>query len=751
MSPLAGLRQFLQNATEMSSARRHDNTLTSFPPVPSNTNPGDHELQDTYYGGSNNPSTVVNTAPGLTPYLGLRARLSQVWINRWTILILLILARALLAIRSLNDNLDSAKKEALSACQGVESMGSAMASMPHYMSQGINEIAASGVEKAVNGLMSMLLLSVTGVEEIVLFVINMMTSTYVCLITLAISGSLHIAIDIAQDFSDFLNKTLGDISNDISSDAKAFQDKLNTFLNGISGVINGITGGNKKPDPLTLPSLDKLKNIQLPTGIHDDLQKLNNSIPTFAQVQNFTNTAISLPFEEVKKLINGSLTTYTFDRSVFPVPQKKQLTFCSDNNDINDFFQHLDDIAHLAKRIFTGVLVVAAILVCIPMAYREIWRWRSMRDRAQLLQRNAFDPLDVVQIASRPYTSTAGIKAAARFKSTRRQIATRWFVAYGTSIPALFVLSLGLAGLVACLFQYILLQSVRKEVPALSNEVGQFADQVVGILNNASEEWAVETNRVIDSTNTDINKEVFGWVNTTTHAVNDTLNTFVGDLSDALNTTFGGTPLYAPITEVLNCLIGLKIAGIQKGLDWVSDNAQVNFPHLPNDTFSLGAVASIASDSRNASDSFLADPSSEATDKITNAVASMASKIASAIRQEAIISACVVLIWVIIVLIGALRAAFICFGRDKTRAEGGPTYASDYDHDRGTTSSSAETAEKAFPSFGAAVATPMTSRAPPRYETPVVEKVGFAGLRNDAVERGTRHKSQHGFVFGDRF
>jgi hypothetical protein len=69
-----------------------------------------------------------------------------------------------------------------------------MASMPHYMAKGVNEMTASGVEKAISGLMQMLEMSVTGVEEIILFVIHMMTSTYLCLITLAVSGSLHAAV-----------------------------------------------------------------------------------------------------------------------------------------------------------------------------------------------------------------------------------------------------------------------------------------------------------------------------------------------------------------------------------------------------------------------------------------------------------------------------------------------------------------------------------------------------------------------------
>jgi len=99
--------------------------------------------------------------------------------------------RLLFAIASTDSSLTSARREALSACTQVENIGSSMASMPHYMSKGVNEMTASGVEKAVSGLMSMLDMSVTGVEEIVLFVIHMMTSTYLCLITLAVSGSLH--------------------------------------------------------------------------------------------------------------------------------------------------------------------------------------------------------------------------------------------------------------------------------------------------------------------------------------------------------------------------------------------------------------------------------------------------------------------------------------------------------------------------------------------------------------------------------
>lgn len=745
MIPLAGLKRFMRPKKEHTSDL---NTYPnySFPSYPATSqNAGDNEMRK-HHPDDDLPVAPSHTVSGATPYLGLRARLSQVWINKWTILLLLVLVRTLLAVKSLNQNLDSAKREALSACHDVESMGSAMASMPHYMSKGVNEIAASGVEKAVNGLMSMLMLTITGVEEMVVFFINLLTSTYVCLITLVISGALHVAVKVAQDVGDFLNKTVGDIGKGIHKDIDSFQADLNKFTGALNSVPK-IFGSSAAIPKLNVDgSLGKLDRLQIPPTFDQGLDKLNKNIPTFKEVQNFTDNLIRTPFELVKKLVNESMVAFEFDRSVFPVPQKEQMTFCSDNDGIGDFFTGLVRVAAKIKKIMTIVILILALLVCIPMAYREMWRWRTQQKRSQLLSNHAFDPLDVVQIASRPYTSTVGIKAASRFRSPRRQILVRWFVSYATSVPALFVLTLGIAGLAACLCQLILLRSIEKEVPALAHEVGDFAGKVVTKLNNASEQWALGTNKVIGSTNTDINKEIFGWVNTTTGATNETLNAFVDQMSDALNVTFGGTILYDPIKEVLNCLIGLKIAGIQKALTWVSDHAHVDFPLLPNNTFSLGAATSLSDDPqfKGKADSFLSDPSSQAKDKITSALVSMTNKIEDGIRTEAIISACVILVWVAIVIIGLAITIFRLCGRDKTRAEGGTTF------DRGYLANDRPA--------------PAVDAAPPQYpqnrekggkgwedvplNTAAVssEKVGFAGERGVVVGQGHERASSYGVL-----
>ena len=625
-------------------------------PAPPSLSAGDHEMRD-YYAAQDAPRPPPPQEPYLTPYLGLRARLSQTWINRWTVLLLLVLIRTLFAIASVDNNLGSARREALSMCKSVEDVGSAMASMPHYMSAGVNVLSAQSIEKAINGLMEMLIMTISGVEEIIVFFINLMTQTYLCLITLVISGSLHVAVSVARDVGDFLNSTAQDVGNELGDAAGDFEKAMNGFMSGLKDVGNFFTGDNDKPPTINLDSeIEKLNNFDLPEGYDQGLDKLNASIPTFDQVNNFTQTALRFPFEEVKKLLNQSLPKWHMSDNLFPVPRKEQLSFCSDDDGINDFFDHLVDIERLARKVFLGVIIALALLVMIPMAWREYKRWKFMQETAQLVKSDAFDSMDAVYIASRPYTARAGLKLSERVKSPRRKTLLRWAVAYCTTVPALFVLSLGIAGLLACGCQYILLKAIEKEVPKLENQVIQFANKVSAQLNNASEQWAIGTNKVITDLNDDINQDVFGWVNTTTNAVNNTLNVFVDETTEVLKTTFGDTILYDAIMDVLNCLILLKIEGIQRGLTWVSDHAHIEFPLLPSDTLSLGTMQKVTGDKAGI---LAVGTDGSAADAVTAAVYHVTNFIYEGIKQEAIISFCVVLIWVIIALIGFGTALFL--------------------------------------------------------------------------------------------
>ena len=244
----------------------------------------------------------------------------------------------------------------------------------------------------------------------------------------------------------------------------------------------------------------------------------------------------------IQQHVNESLGTYTFDRTIFPVPEKERLTFCSDNSAISDFFGGLKRTVNKVKNILVGIVVALAVLAMIPMGYMEWLGWRTTNSRARMLLTPSCDPLDVVQIASRPYSAGIGLKLAGFFRSSRHQTLVRWAVAYVTSTPALFVVSLGVAGLLGVFSQYILLRQVEIAAPELAAQVGEFAEIVVKQLTAASEKWAIQTNQAINKTSGDLNRELFGWVDNGTSSLNNTLNVFVDKMYEGVDQFLGKTP-----------------------------------------------------------------------------------------------------------------------------------------------------------------------------------------------------------------
>ncbi|KAI0137155.1 plasma membrane fusion protein PRM1 [Xylariales sp. AK1849] len=631
--------------------------------TPPTVNP--HPVDFNEYNQNEKTTQVDRIRGGPTPYLGLQARLSQVWFNRWTVLLLLVLVRVLILLASLNDNLADAKIKALSACTKVEDIGSAMASMPHYLSVGVNHLAASGITDAVHAMMKVLDMVLTGVEELILFVINMMTSTYTCLIAAAVHGGLNVSALVVTKSTDAMNDAIQGIAGDITTVTGGIQTGLDDTWGKLKSVIDSASfGAISLPDEPKIDLSDdvsKLKNVKIDSsGFVSDLDTLNDDLPTFAEVQNFTRNAVSIPFDLVKKALNDSYGAWQFDDSIFPVANKEALSFCSDNSVIVDFFEKLFEIARKAKIAFIVVLSLLAILVCVPMAWWEIRRWRSQQTYKKLFQQRKHDDMDMMMMAARPLTSKVGLKLAGWLSGptsspshAKREILARWCVAYGTSLPALFVFSLAVAGFFSCLCQYIILAGIQKEVPALANQVGDFANEVVTTLEHVSETWANDANGVIIGFNNDINNDLLGYVVNATDAVNNTLNTFTDLMDTALTTAFNGTVLMDPIQEVVYCLIGLKVEAVQKGLTWVHDQAQVSLPLFPNDTFSSGAAKSIDGDSDLTS--FLSTPSSVTTDEVTGAVTHVTDAIRNNIIQEALVSTGLLLVYVLVILIGVIR------------------------------------------------------------------------------------------------
>lgn len=595
--------------------------------------------------------TRANTAPDTTPYLGLQARLSQVWLNRWTVLLLLVLVRLAIVLSTLDDNVGDARTRALAACSKVEDVGSSVASMPHYLSRGVNELTASGVEAAVQGMAGSLLLSVMVAENMVLFVVGAMTETYAGVTSALVRGSLDSANDAISKFSDAANKTVEDLADSLSGTADSLKRDLDDMVDEVQRDVFGQPLPNV-PEVDFSDVLDSLRAFDVDTsGFTADLEDLEGDLPDYKRVRDAAERAVSAPFEEIRKGINDSFGEFSFDRGAFSLAKKQTLTFCSDNEDLNSFFNGLFASVRTGRTALLVVLAVLALLAMAPVAWIEIKRFRLQRSHARMAEGSQYDPLDVAYLCARPLSASWGMKLASRFGGTK-QVLVRWCVAYATSLPALFVLSLALAGLFSCLCQFIVLRVVRAKVPALAEKVGDFAGEVVGMLEGSSREWAGEANGVLGELNDKMNTDLAELVRDGTAAVNDTLGTFATEMQRAVEDALGSA-LEGAAGDIGEVLGNLNTDAVQKGLAWLEDQATVRLPQLADNAFSLGAEESIDADSELTT--FLASPSSVTTDEVTGAVRWVVDRLERGLLVELLVSVGLLMVYVIVVLVGVLR------------------------------------------------------------------------------------------------
>ncbi|KAK4163048.1 hypothetical protein QBC43DRAFT_70053 [Cladorrhinum sp. PSN259] len=640
------------------------------PPVPSSLNPHTWEMVDldTPQNRSAPPlQPHAHTDPSITPYLGLRARLSQLWFNRWTVLLLLILARVLILASSLDENIADAKKTALSACTKVQDIGSAMASMPHYLSVGVNRLVAERTTAEISSQVDLISDMLTIAENIIVFFIEFYYSTLICLVlSLAHTGidvSTQVLDSAGKDVEDQIKKITGQIGEGLKDINTVLEKARSSFVGGVIDI----------PTVDLTKQITALEGIQITDVLSNELQSLNKTIPSFDKSINLTRNAISIPFDFIRGRLNtnaGSNTTF-LGNTTFPIAKKQVLEFCDNNEPLEDFFGALFAVVSKAKTAFLITIPILAVLAVLVFGYIEIRRWRREKQRARIFTEHGYDPMDVVYIASRPMTANAGIRLSSWF-SGKKKVLARWFVAYGSSYPALFVLSLALAGLLACLCQLILLKVIQKEIPNLTNRVGDFAQDVVRSLEATSNDWADTANAGVLNTQNTINDNVFGLIKNATVAVNNTLNLFEDEVEKGINAAFKGGMLEAIARDLVGCIITRRIENFEKGLAWVNERAHITLPQFQKDIFSAGANESIQGDGQLTS--FLSTDPNVKSDDITSAVDHVANSLRNGIMQEVIISLVLLLVYIIIVLIGMVSALLQNAKRDSTRGVGGERY-----------------------------------------------------------------------------
>jgi hypothetical protein len=143
----------------------------------------------------------------MTPYLRLPHLLSLAWLAYPIISLLFVAFRLLLSLDAAESDIASVKSDLLASCLAAEHAATSAASMPRYMAIATNEQFVDAVNGAIAGAQDVLVLSLTVMEAIINFIVDIYRSTFLCFLELVVRGGLELLISATQAVSLFF---LGD-------------------------------------------------------------------------------------------------------------------------------------------------------------------------------------------------------------------------------------------------------------------------------------------------------------------------------------------------------------------------------------------------------------------------------------------------------------------------------------------------------------------------------------------------------------
>ncbi|TFY71689.1 hypothetical protein EVG20_g1324 [Dentipellis fragilis] len=628
---------------------------------------------------SRTPARAADTT--LTPYLQLPHILSLTWLAYPILSLLFIVFRLQLSSDSAQTAVNNAKGDLLASCQAAQRAASSTASMPRYMAIATNDQIVDAVNGTMNGAREALILALTVMEAIINFIVDIYRSTFLCFLELIVRGGLSLLISATQEISNFLQSTFSSIRTSIQNDIAGANKLINSTIAGINKVN---PFGDINPPQITVPSLDSLQNVTLPSDFLDSLEKLNSSLPSVADLKNSINDLLDTPFELVKKDINDTFLGVNFNSSTLTVPDRSELSFC-DNMDTSV----VDDLGHdLLKmaEIGTIIMIVLALLLLAGHSALEWYKWRCLKQHLQytreawvsdptlyhsgpasaptvnlsdhnllMLQAESAHPL-LTRIANR-------MSQLLRF-TPAQHIHLRWFLHYIFHPPALACFLIGFFGILSVQVQLFALGPLEAKYQAqaagaVSDMSGQIFTAVNQSMYNQSALYANDVNGHINAIQTTINGGVFGWVNSTTTTLNDTINTFYTDVQNVVGTFFNGSFLEEPAQEFIRCFIGSKVDAIEEALTFLHDNLHVNLPSMNESALVLSP-----------------DQVNEATQPIAAAavggggdgnqslVGRLVNTYVESLKKERIMFAVFLGLWLLVVLMGLAVVFWHSYGRN---------------------------------------------------------------------------------------
>ena len=552
--------------------------------------------------------STLNSSDYRRPYLNLRERLTQFFVNPYTVVLALFIIKLFFFLNTLINSLENAKSQTHLLYRAIELYASNIVSFPHYVTKASNFIIAKSLTATNDGLVKSLQLLLTSSQNLIYFIIELTIGTYACLLTALVDDTAIAALNATEDVIGIANETLQSFAKDLNDGLGDLTDLINNVIDVGEDTgdalkhMFGKTSSTSLSDSSAIQAklhhvnltISDMQKWQISGGINDKIEKLKKDIPDFTDVQNFTETVISIPFKEMKRQVGKHLNN-TFHVDQMYVAPIKQLDWSDGATKIDFIYTRLIQVAKTTTHVIMGLVGFAICVLLLYQIYLEVSHWRTIQDASQLLayaNESNNDPLtkqkfniEVVKVMQDRKADVISFFVTEKILRVRNQILInniRWLVNYAASPYLLSLFLLGSVGLVLTGGEYLILHEMSQiDLEKPSDMVFQKTKtEIYSNVNESLISWTNETNVYLDNFQDTVNENLFAWVDTTATTINNTVTEFDNKMNEAIDVIFKNTPLYDPIEQIVGCVIESKIKKIQAAMTWLAQNAKISLPVL---------------------------------------------------------------------------------------------------------------------------------------------------------------------------
>lgn len=571
-------------------------------------------------------------------YLSFWERLSQIWLSKWTLILLLMFLKVYLFKRSLASSVKQLSSQTASACSVLDNYMTDLETFPTKLSNLGNQFISFGLNQMNSERIRIIKLILTMVEYLIIFFVDVLFGTFTCLLGAALNGTVDFALDATDEVIVLVNQTIVGLAGDIQSGLDGLSIVINGLVTAFDAVKSFFSGDDNNDSTKYINqvnlTISALKLIQIPSTVTDNINSLKSDIPEF--YPNSTTNFIKSNFDTLKnRIVLNNITTSVSD---LPVISIQRISLCPPTSTFDSIYSDIGNGIHRTASLIMIILIVLAILAMVPVSILETLKWRKEQRMI----------LDLAHEESTTGLNSVVYKYSNIFIYYLSKMSSNtlflWFMSYITSPFAIIILWIGLGSIITVALQYALLRVTLLPMSSISRLFSGIEQTFKIDFEMAANNWTSISNKYISNEESTINEEMFGWVQNATSTVNDTVTRISSDINSGLN-FLNGTILYKPFLTVVYCVIGRKLENIESGLEWIHDNAEISLPRIPNN-FILDSVSD--------TNSTLSNALGKSSQGIKSIVESIESYYKSQLKIELCIAIIIISIWLSQVIIAAI-------------------------------------------------------------------------------------------------